>query len=349
MYVARTQNEILSEMLAESSLPSSKVEGTFEYDVLASNAIEFQKTEVELAELHKSAFGMTAWEEYLDMKAEGHGVVRRKAVKAIGSVTVIGNGTVEAGSYFQTTTGTRFRTLESAVVNGNAEIEIEAVDAGASGNVPAGTITVIPMSIAGITAVTNTEATHDGYDREDDDTYRARYLKHVRLPAVSGNPYQYEEWALEVEGVGAARCIRAWNGPNSVKLIIVDSNMETASDYLIQQVYEHIEEKRAIGAMLTVVSARPKAINVEARIIGNLNETAFYEGVTDYFKKLTNKILGNVKGSKRSYYVSYAQISSIIIVEGEADDHSNLLINGKADNIVLADEELPVLGTVTFT
>ena len=349
MYTARTQNEILSEMLAESSLPSSKIEGTFEYDVLASNAVEFQKTEVELAELHKSAFGMTAWDEYLDMKAEGHGVVRREAVKAIGSVTVIGKGTVEAGSYFQTVTGTRFKTLESVVVNGSAEIKIEAVNAGANGNVLAGTITVIPMSIAGITAVTNAEATHDGYDSEDDETYRARYLKHVRLPAVSGNPYQYEEWALEVEGVGAARCIRAWNGPNSVKLIIVDSNMETASDYLIQQVYEHIEEKRAIGAMLTVVSAKPKAINIEARIIGTLNEAAFYEGVTDYFKKLTNKILGSVKSSKRGYYVSYAQISSIIVVEGEADDHSDLLINGDKNNIALADEELPVLGTVTFT
>ena len=44
MYVARTQEEILSEMLGESTLPSSKIEGTFEYDVLASNAVEFAKT-----------------------------------------------------------------------------------------------------------------------------------------------------------------------------------------------------------------------------------------------------------------------------------------------------------------
>ena len=349
MYTARTQEEILSEMLAESTLPSSKIEGTFEYDVLASNAVEFNKVEVEMAEMHRSAFGMTAWDEYLDMKAEGHGVIRRQAVKAIGSVTVTGNGTVEKGSYFQTTSGTRFVTLETVVVNGSAEIEIEAVNAGESGNVAEGTINVIPINIPGIQSVTNAEATHDGYDREDDDTYRARYLNHVRLPAVSGNPYQYEEWALEVEGVGAARCIRAWNGPNTVKLIIVDSNMETASEYLIQQVFDHIQEKRAIGAMLTVVSAKPKQINIEAQIIGTLNEEDFYQGVADYFKKLTNKILSSGKNSRKVYYVSYAQISSIIVVEGEADDHLNLRINGGVDNIILADEELPVLGTVTFT
>ena len=348
MYEARTQEEILAEMLAESNLPSSKIEGTFEYDVLASNAIEFAKTEEEMAEMHLSAFGMTAWEEYLDYKAEGHGVIRRQAVKAFGTVTVTGNGTVAEGSYFQTPTGIRFQATETVEVVGSAEIEVEAVVAGESGNVAAGTVTEIPMNISGIVSVTNAEAMHDGYDREDDETYRQRYLKHVRLPAVSGNPYQYEEWALEVEGVGAARCIRAWNGANTVKVVIVDSNFQTASDYLVQQVYDHIQEKRAIGAMLTVISATPKPINIEAQIVGTLNEEDFYQGIADYFKKLTNKILSSGKNSAKNYYVSYAQISSIIVVEGEADDHLNLKINGGTENILLEAEELPTLGTVTF-
>ena len=101
---------ILAEMLAESKLPSSKVEGTFENDVLASNAVEFNKVEGKR-------------------------------------------------SYFQTTTGTRFVALETVAVNGEAEINVEAVVAGANGNVAAGTITVIPMSIAGINSVINAEAT----------------------------------------------------------------------------------------------------------------------------------------------------------------------------------------------
>lgn len=348
MYVARTQEEILAEMLIESKLPSSKVEGTFENDVLASNAVEFNKVEVEMEEMHRSAFGMTAWNEYLDMKAEGHGVVRRQAVKAIGTVTVTGNGTVAEGSYFQTALGTRFVALETVAVNGTADINVEAVVAGANGNVAAGTITVIPMSIAGINSVINAEATHDGYDREDDETYRERYLKHVRLPAVSGNPAQYVEWAMEVEGVGAARCIRAWNGPNTVKVVIANANFESASDYLVQQVYDHIQEIRAIGAMLTVVSAKQKAIDISAEIIGSLNETDFRQGLLDYFQRLTQRIMTSGE-NRKSYYVSYAQISSIILVEGEADDHNNFTINGSKENITLADEELPTIGTVTFT
>ena len=179
MYAARTQEEILAEMLTESNLPSSKVEGTFENDVLASNAVEFNKVEVEMEEMHLSAFGMTAWNEYLDMKAEGHGVIRRQAVKAVGTVTVTGTGTVEEGAYFQTAIGTRFVALETVTFDGTADINVEAVVAGTSGNVAAGTITEIPISIPGIQSVTNAEATHDGYDREDDETYRERYLKHV--------------------------------------------------------------------------------------------------------------------------------------------------------------------------
>lgn len=126
MYAARTQEDILAEMLTESTLPSSKIEGTFEHDVLASNAVEFAKTEVEMAEMHRSAFGMTAWDEYLDYKAEGHGVVRREAVKAVGKVTVTGTGTVEKGSYFQTVDGIRFAAVESVKVDGTAEIDVEA-------------------------------------------------------------------------------------------------------------------------------------------------------------------------------------------------------------------------------
>lgn len=65
-------------------------------------------------------------------------VVRREAVKVIGTVTVTSTGTVEEGSYFQTVGGTRFVALETVVVNSTADISVETVNAGASGNVAVG-------------------------------------------------------------------------------------------------------------------------------------------------------------------------------------------------------------------
>lgn len=48
MYVARDQNEILQELQRQSGIEASKIEGTFENDVLASNSFEFAKSEVEI-------------------------------------------------------------------------------------------------------------------------------------------------------------------------------------------------------------------------------------------------------------------------------------------------------------
>ena len=48
MYRAREQADILRDLQEHSETPASKIEGTFEYDMLASNAIEFGKVEVEL-------------------------------------------------------------------------------------------------------------------------------------------------------------------------------------------------------------------------------------------------------------------------------------------------------------
>ena len=47
MYEAREQPEILKELQDNSATDASKFEGTFEYDMFASNSIEFAKQEVE--------------------------------------------------------------------------------------------------------------------------------------------------------------------------------------------------------------------------------------------------------------------------------------------------------------
>ncbi|TQR29383.1 baseplate J/gp47 family protein [Brevibacillus brevis] len=70
-----------------------------------------------------------------------------------------------------------FETLEETVIpaTGQVEVPLQAVVAGASGNVPARTITVIVNPQAGITAVTNLEDTTGGREKEEDPEFRDRY------------------------------------------------------------------------------------------------------------------------------------------------------------------------------
>ena len=343
MYNAREQEDILAELQDASTTPASKIEGTFENDVLASNSIEFAKVEVELEQAYKAAFGSTAWGEYLTMRAAEAGIVRKEAVKAIGEVTFTGSGTVPAGSLVATLDGTQFATTEAAVIESSGTVPVEAVTAGDKGNVSAGTITVIPLSIAGVTAVNNEAATYNGYDEEDDDTLRDRYLTHVRYPGTSGNPRHYIEWATSIPGVGAARCIRAWDGPDTVKVIIVDSNYEEASADLVQTVYDYIESVRPINAILTVVSATPLAVNIAANTTGSLDTEVFEAAVRKYFAELEKKSLT----ANTSRYVSIAKIGALLLDNG-ADDYDSLTLNGAASNVSFTENELPSLGTVVF-
>lgn len=181
-YIPRTQEEILGELQEWTDSLASYIEGTFSYDVLASNAVEFAKMELELNELYNAAFGNTTWGEYLEMKADEAGVTRRAANKAVGKLTVTGKGTVYEGAIFSTAAGTRFLATATTAVDGTAEIDIVAEKAGETGNVAAGTIIKIPINIAGIRTCTNAAGTFDGYNDESDDELRERYLSKVRYP-----------------------------------------------------------------------------------------------------------------------------------------------------------------------
>lgn len=352
MYEARTQEEILRELQENSDSPQSKFEGTFEYDVLASNSIEFAKVEVELEQAYKASFADTAAEagsDYLTMRAEEMGVLRKPATYAHGEVTVTGTGTVLAGSIFTTMAGLRFAVDEEVSVVGSGTVPVTALETGSKYNVVAGAIVNIPMNIPGITAVVNEEAMHDGYDEESDADLLTRYLLKVRTPATSGNRYHYIQWAMEVKGVGNADCIPIWNGPGTVKVIIVDSNQHEASEELLAEVYEHIEEVRPIGPAVTVVSAHDLRLDVDADVIGTCDEEAFIEALQTYLSELISKVLFVSRTILKSKaQITRNQIGSLLIEKGGAFDYKNLKLNGLEENIDLGAEDLPVLGEVNI-
>lgn len=350
MYAARTQEEILSELQDWTNAKSAKTEGTFAYDVLSSNSIEFQKVELELAECYQNAFGHTAQGDYLELKAAESGIYRKAAKKSVGKLEIIGNGTIRAGAIFTTAGGIRFIATETTQIEGSGIIDIEAETAGSAGNVAANTITQIPMSIAGIRSCNNPSECFDGFDEEDDETLRERYLQKVRYPAQAGNPRSYIMWALEVVGVGAVRVQRCWAGAGTVRVVVVDSNMQAANVDLIERVWTHIEVERPIGAIVSVISAIPKKIDIAANVKGAIDVEAFKRGVTKYLTNFTNQTLVSFDTNSSSGEISIAQIGSYIIAEGGADDYdvASLTLNGENRNISLGIEEIPVLGKVEF-
>jgi len=341
MYEARRQDDILKELQENSSSAVSSFEGTFTYDSFAANSIEFAKQEVEREQAYRAMFARTSWDEYLEMRAEEHGIFRRQAVKAKGAVTVSGNGTVPQGSIFQTATGIAFYTTKTVTIAQSGNIPVECSTAGTTGNVKAGTITAIPMSIPGISSVTNADATYDGFDEEDDAMLYNRLIFKVRQPATSGNVNDYIEWATSIAGVGHVAVVPLWNGNGTVKVIVTDSSGNPASSNLLTQVSTTIETKHPIGATVSVVA--PTILELHIALTPTEGK-----GDADAIKTLLNDYFTSKKFSGEK--VSLAVIGKMIIGDDSTNvtDYDSLTINGDTKNISLTDEQIPRVTEVVF-
>lgn len=336
----------------------SAVEGTFTFDTLAANAKEFEKAYAEMDLMMDAAFPQVSWGKYLDYLGEElAGITRRAATSAKVTLTISGTAgvTIPAGSLFATDGSTNFTTDESVTIgdDGTVAADATAQASGSGGNVAAGTITKIPVSIYGVSSVTNASAAHDGYEEETDDALRDRILFAVRQPATSGNVYHYVEWATAVSGVGAVKVLPLWNGNGTVKIVVVDANKDTPSEELLQNVRDYVAQYSPIGATVTVVAPTIKTVNISLKVTqGTGDADAIKSVLTKYFKE-------NVFGTNytdtdfnKSVTISYAQIGRIILDNSSStgvEDYENMTVNGGTENIVVNADNLPVIGTVTLT
>lgn len=349
MFEDQTFEAIMQRLLAAVPDDLDKREGSFVYDALAPAALELAEAYIQLDRVLQLGFAQTTYGQYLDYRAAEHGLTRKPATKATGQVTVTGSqGTViPAGSLFATGAGVQFATTVEATIDatGQVTVAVEAVVAGASGNVPAGAITVIPVSLPGVTAVTNAAPTTGGVDQESDSELLARLLDRVRNPATSGNAAHYSQWAKEVAGIGDAKVIPLWNGAGTVKVVVIDTNKQPATPELVQDVADHIEEIRPIGATVTVVSASALTVDVAAALTLDPKYT-----ISDVQGSIEAAIINYLKDiAFKQDYVSYAKIGSLILDTPGVLDYANLTLNGAVTNIAVGAEQVAVLGTVTLT
>lgn len=279
------------------------------------------------------------------------GVIRKAATYATGQITVTGTGTVTKGDLFETPNGVQFASTETVDITDSGTVNVKAVQAGNVGVVGSGTITQMPVTLAGISSCTNAEPTHDGYDAESDEALIERYYIALRTPPSSGNKYSYQNWTLEVEGVGAAEVFPLGHGENTVDVVIIDSEMQPASEQLVASVQLYIdpgslgkgEGAAPIGAHCYVSAAEALNIDVTAklRISGTQSETE--SAVEDAIKKYLASIAFTGEN------VSYAQIGNAILDTAGVIDYESLTVNSGAVNISVPDRSVAILGTVVFT
>lgn len=245
----QTFETILQRMLDVLPTDLDKSEGSFTWDVLSPAAIELALAAIWAQQVIGRGFASTTFGAYLDLRCEEHGLTRRTAIKAVGQVTFTGTpGTViPAGTQVSTSSSEAapaivFSTASEATISaeGTVTVDIEAIEAGTSGNAPSGTITLLAQPISGITGVTNAAATTGGLNEEDDATLLSRYLQKVRSPSAGGNKADYVNWTLEVPGVGGVSVVPVRDGPGTVSIAIIGTDKKPASQGLVDAVQNYI-------------------------------------------------------------------------------------------------------------
>lgn len=334
-------------------------EGGFPWDFTKPTALEkAELLEFEMMEAVKIMHYMFAYGIYLDYHAIASGLTRRRAVAAAGELTITGSpGTViPAGFLFAVPasgdqSAISFTTEDEVTIglDGTVKVTARAQEAGTIGNVAADTIVIMVQPISGIENITNTEAFTGGATEEDDDTLRKRIKEMLENSDVSfaGCDADYKRWAKEVDGVGDVVVIPEWNGPGTVKVVLLDLNGEPANSTIIGNVYDHIvspedRDKRLapIGANVTVTAPTTKTINVACRL--TLSAGSNYSTVVEQIRERINSYFKTADTEiKRNY------VGSIIMSADGVSDYANLTLNGETANIAVNQDEYPELGVFT--
>ena len=366
-FLTEDVEKIHRRMMEKAPPGVSTIEGEIFWDATRPSAIEKERTEkIQMQNILKMAHSQTATGKYLEFLGECQGIFKNNATASIGYIEITANrGTIIPLNYLVGTKSTdieesiSFKTLETKTIDesGKALIKCECTKTGIIGNVEANTITLVYKPINGLQNITNLEKFTGGTEIEEEEHFRQRIIEAEQEDKLSGADTDYIRWAKEVNGVGYADCIELWNGPQTVKVLILDSNNEPANDELIAKVKDCIYPdkkegksrggKAPVGAIVTIATVTTLKININAKF-------TFTDGFSSetILESLKAKISTYLKKIRMNGVVKYKAIDTIIgsyVLQDEGiDDYSNLIINNSTTNIQLVDQ-IATIGEVINT
>lgn len=350
-----TASEILQQLLQAMPDSYQKTIGFPTYDLLAAMSLRMEGTDAEVAAARAQLNPENLTGDDLDgFIYPRSGLDRRQATFAHGVVHVTGTGLVPEGTLFESGGGVQFYATAGVMIEGEGDVPVTCRQDGAAGNLPAHSVTQMPVTIQGISSCDNPAPMEGGYDEEDDAAYYERYLLKLRTPATSGNIYHYMTWALEVSGVGRVKVFPLGHGDNTVDVVLVDSEGQPADEALVEEVQAYIDPESTgegygqapIGAECYVSAATPKQIAISCTVT-KLAGAGEDDTVTEAIKTAVAAYLAGIAFEQD--YVSYGQIASAVLDAEGVLDFENLLVNSGTANVQLGERECPVLGNVSIT
>ena len=295
------------------------------------------------------SFPQTAVGQYLDYHAETRALTRLPAAKAAGVLrfsapsAAVTDYEIEQGSVAMTSGGVRFETTEDATIAVGsqwADVPAQAVEAGAGGNVIAGTVTLLSAMPVGVVQCTNPAAFSGGCDAESDEALRGRVLaSYQRLPNGANAAY-YEQEAMRYPGVAAAKAVGRARGIGTVNVVIA-THAGVPDAALLAAVEMDLQKKREIAVDVKVLAPTVETVAVTAALKAAPGYT-FAEVKAGAQSALEALFTGGLLGKN----VTTARLLTLLCgVEGVENVH----LTAPAADVAVGSTELPMLGTVTIS
>ena len=354
MYENLTYEELIEKKLGMVDNTVDKRQGSIIYDTLAPNSAESIQMYMAMEALMDRTFADTATGEDLERRTAERNIQRKAAT----------NANVKAVFYDQNNKKTDVEIGSRMSGGGNDYYVCEKLSdgsytmvcetAGEAGNKYTGKIVPIDY-VDGLLSAEITSIIIYGEEKEDDESLRKRYFESFEIKAFGGNIDEYKKLLNSIDGVGGGKIYPAFNGGGTVKLTIIDNGYNVPDEELIKNVQNYIDpdpKGSGIGAVpighsVTIEGVREERINIEFSLTVEEGYEKDYvieeakKNIEEYFLELRKSWADEKNTTVRSSRIEMKVLDVMGIVDIE-----NIKLNGKVGNIVVAEENIPILGTV---
>ena len=222
--------------------------------------------------VRRQCFPQTAQGENLDHHAAMRGLERRESTRAEGvirfCVKTAGETqrVIPAGTVCMNRGLVRFETVEQGVIAAGemwCDVPARAVEGGAAGNTPSGTVELMAVAPVGVESCTNPAPFVGGADREDDESLRGRVLDTFRALPNGANAAYYRQVVMADGEVAAAEVVSRPRGVGTVD-VVVAARGGLPGEALLARLQEALEAQREIAVEVRVIAPEtlPVVLNV---------------------------------------------------------------------------------------
>ena len=334
MFSNQTYEVIKQRILNNINIDIDKREGSFTSNMVSPLSQELAKAYINMSDILSLGFIEDNFDIFLDKRVSEFGVYRKQGSKAIGEIKVEGKdgATIENGTILKAN-NLYFTVLNDIELPTDNILYVEANEVGYKYNLLANTEFELVEKNDKVTSLINETDFKNGVDIESDEDLRKRFVKVVNNPSTSGNKAHYEEWALEVDGVGRAIVYPLWDGNGTVKVMVIGNDNKPVAEDIINNCKLHIEENMPIGCQLTVIT--PSLLNVSVKASIELKEGYTLEDIKSDFENSLNEYLKEVTTE-----LTYSKVYGLLANHVGVEDMSILKLNDSSNNIAISEDKI---------